>query len=145
MKYILMAFGGLALAVAGFMVGRAHPAHPARQSQEEIFKNRFTCDNLAGTYVKAESDDITSVSVVRVDFSPAHNSCIASTFGSRNFRDKFTLMDYKVVDLMSHEELFSESCDETRPGAHDFCGNGRNSDLMRQRDKAFDDAMQVHP
>jgi hypothetical protein len=129
---------------------RDRTKHDERTKMDrEIFKQRLTCKDLAEAYLKGkanESDNLVAVvaNLNRVDFSPARNSCIASTSGGRYYRNQ-TLLDYAVVDLMSHETLFEGSCNQTNTQASNFCGNGKDMELSAKRDKEFDAAMQRHP
>jgi hypothetical protein len=47
-RYTLLVFGGLVLAVAGFMVGRAHPAHPAHHYQKWFSDGALVFDVSTG-------------------------------------------------------------------------------------------------
>jgi hypothetical protein len=106
-----------------------------------VFGQRLKCKDLAENYQKENSDEYRQIILIRVDFSPVRNSCVAaveeiSTAVSRQNRyDHF-----KVIDLVSGQGLFRETCREGRDavGQSDYCGNGKNSAMARARDEFLD-------
>ncbi len=82
------------------------------------------------------------VTLERIDFSPVRTSCVASTEEGRGFGAPHTYLDYKVVDVLSEEVLFEDTCNNNEPKAHNFCGDGKNMLMRAERDKAFDDALE---
>jgi hypothetical protein len=149
MKYASLVVAGLVLAVAGFMVGRAHPA----QSPAELFERRLACDKMADAYFSVKPNDgdakpTAMTRIDRVDFSPARNSCIASVVGLSS-SNGVTLLHYSVVDFITRETLFTGSCNVNDATDKTFCGNGdgkeKDIELRQQRDTAFRAAMQDRP
>jgi hypothetical protein len=101
--------------VAGIVLGGAATEgfNVYRQSHESrIFQERVHCKAVADAYVK-ENTDLNdnsatgwSVTLDKVDYSPARNSCVAeletTLWGTRN-----ALTNTSVRDLLSGETLFS--------------------------------------
>jgi hypothetical protein len=111
---IALAGGGIVLGAAateGFNVYR-------RDHDSRIFQERVHCKAVADAYVKANStdsqssaDDSTFVSVTldRVDYSPARNSCVAELETAYVAR-RVNITVESVQDLLSGETLFSSKC-----------------------------------
>jgi hypothetical protein len=103
-----------------------------------LFERRLRCKGLAQSYEKDNSNEYNSVYVSRVDFSMAHNSCVASmeeinTAVSRQNR----YYNFEVVDLLSGQMLFRQTCrsGSDAEGQSDFCAlNGKDSSLVKARD-----------
>lgn len=93
-----------------------------------LFANRVRCRTIAEEYLK---NSVSSPLLEQVDFSPDRNSCVASTFAV--YLGEYR---YDVVDVVSNENLFSESCDDARGE----CGGGVNVKLYEQMQKAFKEA-----
>lgn len=117
-----------AVFVEGIQIIRDH-------NRREIFEQRLKCKNLAEDYVKANSDNYTSVFLDRADFSTSRNSCIAST---NEYSGSAQFTTYQVVDVVTGELLSTDFCDNHDSQSTSFCGNGRNMKLRRERDEAFD-------
>jgi hypothetical protein len=113
--------------IAGIVLGGAATEgfNVYRQSHDSrIFQERVHCKAVADAYVKENTDlndnsvTGTSVTLEKVDYSPARNSCVAeleTTFwGKRN-----ALTNPSVRDLLSGETLFATSdtggCFELKP------------------------------
>jgi hypothetical protein len=47
--------------------------------------------------------------------------------------------DYEVVDVISGDNLYSSNCLSNKTSDALWCGNGRNVQLLGERDKAFDE------
>jgi hypothetical protein len=80
------------------------------------------------------------VVVEHVEFSPARNSCLASTFtlaGRHHEVEKFG-----IVDVVSEERIFESFCNSVDPQAKVFCGNGMDTTIRKQRDVAFQNALE---
>jgi hypothetical protein len=115
--------------VEGVQIIRDHD-----HNRREIFDQRLKCKKLAEDYVKANSDNYTSVFLDRADFSTSRNSCIAST-NEHSGGAQFTT--YKLVDVVTGELLPTDFCDNHDSQSTSFCGNGRDMKLRRERDEAF--------
>ena len=130
------------LLVLGILIGAASVEgfHIVRDHQRrEFFEQRLRCKKLSEDYVKANSDDYTSMSIDRADFSASRNSCVASTLESRGKDGRF--LGYKVADVITGELLFTDDCDDHDPQSRSFCGNGRDVRLLQKRDAEFDKAV----
>ena len=106
-----------------------------------LFERRLRCKGLAEQYEKDKSNEFSDVVVLRVDFSPVHNSCIASTEEintaiSRQNR----IYTFMVVDLLSGEFLFRQMCRSGRDaeGQSDYCGDSREASMAKARDHYFE-------
>jgi hypothetical protein len=141
MKNTLIVIAGLALAVAGFMVGRSFPAHTTTQSQakerdgNELFQRRLRCKSEADDYAKKSSESNSGLMVEKVEFSPARHSCVASF--TRITRGKLEMWSYETIDILTGEMLYSEECIENDQNNKRFCGNGRDVDIRKGRDDAL--------
>ena len=124
-RLIIVALVGFVLGVA---IGVGGSAIYCRRSTA-LFSNRLRCRALAEEYI-AKSDDQPLLN--QVDFSQARNSCVASTFALRAGFSK-----YEVVDIVSNETLFKESCDFN--GGK--CGDGVNIKLDKAMREAFKQAV----
>ncbi|MCU1271128.1 MAG: hypothetical protein JWN74_2422 [Acidobacteriaceae bacterium] len=125
--------------VFGIFIGAASVEgfHIARDNQKrEFFEQRLRCKKLAQDYVKASSDDYTSMSLDRADFSKSRNSCLAATLESSGKDRQF--VEYKVTDVITGEVLSSDFCDERDSHSQSFCGNGRDIKLLQKRDEQLD-------
>jgi len=125
--------------VVGILVGAAtiERFHAVRDHhRQQFFEQRLRCKSLAEVYAKTNSDDHTSVFVDRTDFSRARNSCVASISISKATSRFWT---YQVVDVITGELLFTDSCDEKDSQSPSFCGGGRDINLMHKRDSEFDE------
>jgi len=89
-----------------------------RDHNSRIFQERVHCKAVADAYVKANStnsqsstDDSTFVSVTldRVDYSPARNSCV-SELETAYVARRVDITVESVQDLLSGETLFSSKC-----------------------------------
>jgi hypothetical protein len=146
------------VALAGICVGAAideglrtvrNRKPPAKDpDNSELFQHRLRCRSVADDYIKANSDDSSSLFLERVDFSQSRHSCVATfirwTTGKRKLErcNCFVeIHDYEAVDLLSGETLFSGSCVENEPDSHIFCGNGRDMRLDKERGKALESAL----
>jgi hypothetical protein len=102
-----------ATATEGFNIYR-------RSHDSQIFQERARCKAIADAYVKENSTDLkanpnpssaVTVTLDKVDYSPARNSCVAELETAREFQTprRFLLIeDVSVQDLLSGETLFSE-------------------------------------
>jgi hypothetical protein len=82
------------------------------------FETRLCCKNLAAAYARNPRDGGEMV-VEHIEFSPARNSCLASTFtlaGRHHEVEKFG-----VVDVVSEERIFESFCNSVDPKAKVFC------------------------
>ena len=107
--------------IAGIVLGAAGTEGFSvyRQSHDSrIFQERARCKVIADAYVKENSTnfkedpnppDGVTVTLDKVDYSPARNSCVAELERTddlgRTMRESSS-----VQDLLSGESLFSESC-----------------------------------
>lgn len=124
-RLFIVALCGLVLGVA---VGVGGSAIYYRRSAA-LFANRLRCRTLAEEYI-AKADE--QPFLKQVDFSQSRNSCVASTF---TFHAGFS--KYEVVDIVSNERLFKESCDFS--GGK--CGDGVNVKLIKATQEAFRQAV----
>jgi hypothetical protein len=111
-------------------------AHP----QKATFEARLCCKNLAAAYAKISRDSGETV-IERIDFSPGRGSCLASTLtlaGKRHEVEKFS-----VVDVVSEERIFEASCNSADPKSKVFCGKGMDATIRKQRDAAFQNALEA--
>ena len=117
----LMLIAGIVLGAAateGFNVYRqSHDSY--RQSHDsQIFQERLRCKAAADAYVKENSTDFkedptaqsgVAVTLDKVDYSPARNSCVAE-LETVHFAPRVAIEFEKVQDLLSGETLFSVPC-----------------------------------
>jgi hypothetical protein len=119
---------GLVAAVLGGAIGVGGSAIYYQRSAA-LFTNRLRCKTLAEEYIsKSDSSPL----LEQVGFSQARNSCVASTFTLH-----VGFSRYEVVDIVSNEKLFSESCDYS--GGK--CGGGVNIRLSKAMQNAFTKAV----
>jgi hypothetical protein len=109
--------------VAGIVLGAAATEgfNLYRQSQDsQIFERREHCKAVADAYVKENSTDFNkdpttqsglSVTLDKVDYSPARNSCVAELESTIFFRGG-ALVSVSVQDLLSGKTLFSVPCNK---------------------------------
>jgi len=124
---------------AGILIGAASVQgfHAMRDDRRaELFKQRLRCKSLAESYAKKNTSDFETVFIDRNDFSTSRNSCVAS---DSSYTDSTARFD--VVDVVTGEVLFSDSCVRKDATSSSFCGNGRDIKLLEQRDKEFDEAV----
>ena len=114
----------------------------------ELFQHRLRCKSVADDYIKADSDDSSTLFPDRVDYSSSRHSCIATfiryTTGKRKVQHCNCFIethDYETVDLLSGETLFSDFCEENDSESRWFCGNGRDMKLNEERGKALESAL----
>ena len=113
--------------VGGIVLGAAATEgfNVYRQSRDgQIFQERVHCKAVADAYVKANSTDVqanptdpnfASVTLDKVDYSPARNSCVAQVETVEFFRGGSTERE-SVEDLLSGETLFSVSASQIGSG-----------------------------
>ena len=108
------------MALAGFVLGGAATEgfNVYRQSHDSrIFQERLRCKAVAEAYVKENSTDLKedplsgfTLTVIKADYSPARNSCVAELdtafWGPRGV----ALDIFNVQDLISRETLFQARC-----------------------------------
>lgn len=107
--------------IAGIVLGAAATEgfNAYRQSRDsQIFQERARCKAIADAYVKENSTnfkedptplDGVTVTLDKVDYSPARNSCVAELERTDDF-GRTMRESSSVQDLLSGESLFSESC-----------------------------------
>jgi hypothetical protein len=104
--------------------------HSLRHHPKTVtFETRLCCKNLAAAYARNPRDGGEMV-VEHVEFSPARNSCLASTFtlaGRHHEVEKFG-----IVDVVSEERIFESFCNSVDPKAKVFCGNGMDTTIRKQ-------------
>jgi len=110
-------------------------AHP----QKATFEVRLCCKNLAAAYAKISRDSGETV-IERIDFSPGRSSCLDSTLTLAGKRHE--VEEFGVVDVVSEERIFEASCNSTDPKSKVFCGNGMDTTIRKQRDAAFQNALE---
>ena len=110
--------------IAGIVLGVAatEGLNVYRQSHDDrIFQERLRCKAAADAYVKEKSPDPKEdpfVTVDKVDYSPARNSCVAEL--ETTYWGPPVLENLSVQDLLSGENLFSsgicsKDCADLRP------------------------------
>ena len=102
MRTILLV--GIGVVIGACLVQTIHSLR--RHPKTVTFETRLCCKNLAAAYAKNPRDGGETV-IERVEFSPARNSCLASTFtlvGRHHEVEKFS-----VVDVVSEERIFEAS------------------------------------
>jgi hypothetical protein len=106
-----------AAATEGFNVYRQSQDSYRQSHDSRIFQERARCKAAADAYVK-ENTDLNdnsergkSVTVDKVDYSPARNSCVAE-LESISFFKGGALIFQSVQDLLSGETLFSLQCNK---------------------------------
>ena len=124
--WICAAVGALAGAAA---VQTIHMIHDRRS--QELFGERMRCKVLADGYTKDRSG-LTTVVVSRIEFSRGRSSCIVSTAEQlvaplEKTSSNFT---FKIVDLLTGEELFSRMC----------TGSDECAETLQKQQDAFADA-----
>ena len=128
---------GIGVVIGAGLVQTIHSV--GRHPKKTTFETRLCCKNLAAAYAKNPRDGGETV-IERVEFSPARNSCLASTFtlvGRHHEVEKFS-----VVDVVSEERIFEASCNSVDPKAKAFCGNGMDTTIRSQRDVGFQNALE---
>ena len=115
---IIALIAGIVLGVAATESFNVYRQSHDRQSQNsQIFQKRVTCKALADAYVKENTDlndnSVTgrSMTVYKVDYSPARNSCVAEVETTNYFKGGALVFD-RVQDLLSGKTLFSMKCAE---------------------------------
>jgi hypothetical protein len=146
------------VAVVGICVGAAtdEALHTLRnrkflatdRSGNDLFQHRLRCKTAADEYLKANSEDSSTLFLERVVFSPSRHSCIAAftrwTTGKRKLQRCNCFVEihnYETVDLLSGENLYSGECIENDPESTLFCGNGRDMRLSEERSNALASAL----
>jgi hypothetical protein len=129
------------LAVGGGAVEGYHLVHD--KTTAEVFSRRLRCDELASQYVRKESSDTELLRVGLVGYSAASNSCLAYLTDWDQLSPTHTDQEWRVMDLLSGEVFYSESCREERVNGleRDWCGNGRDMKLGRRGEAAFRQAV----
>jgi len=94
-----------AAATEGYNVYRQSQDSYRQSQNSRIFQERAHCKAVADAYVKENTDLNDSVTLDKVDYSPARNSCVAE-LETINYLLEFL----SVRDLLSGETLFSVSC-----------------------------------
>jgi hypothetical protein len=105
--------------IAGIVLGAGatEGLNAYRQSRDsQIFQQRFRCRAAADAYVKEKSTDSNedpfsgvTVTLDKVDYSPARNSCVAEVETAYVFKGG-ALVSESLRDLLSGETLFSVKC-----------------------------------
>jgi len=137
---LLVLFGAL---VGAGVVQTLHVVGDRRG--REVLERKLRCRGLVEKYVADRSVGIGGwperIEVVRVDFSPVRNSCVASTNGSQEtLVSGRSVLVYGVVDLVSGEALFKKSCilAEGQSGDSELCSGPREAEITKARDEVFD-------
>jgi hypothetical protein len=148
--------------IAGTILGAATTEgfNVYRQSHDsQVFQERARCKAVADAYVKATSTDFkedstaqsgVAVTLDKVDYSPARNSCVAE-LQTIYFTPPTGILFDSVQDLLSGETLFSVSCTGTCveefqktqfvDPAFDYVM--KNADEPRDLEKAYVDVQSV--
>ena len=103
---------------------------------KEIFERKLRCKTLADAYLKERAIQ-PGVFAMNIDFSPFRRSCIVAVRDVSNPR----VEQYEVVDLLSRERIWSETCVVEYSEYVNWCGKGKNIVLGRQMAKEFETAL----
>lgn len=128
---------GIGVVIGAGLVQTVHTLR--RHPKAVMFEMRLCCKNLAAAYARNPPDS-SEMAVEHAEFSPARNSCLASTFtvaGKHHEVEKFG-----VVDVVSEERIFDASCNSLDPKAKVCCGNGMDMTIPSARDLAFQNALE---
>ena len=128
---------GIGVVIGAGLVQTIHSLR--RHPKTVMFETRLCCKSLAAAYARNPRDSGEMV-VEHVEFRPARNSCLASTFtlaGRHHEVEKFG-----VVDVVSGERIFEASCNSVDPKGKVPCGNGMDTTIRSQRDLAFQNALE---
>ena len=118
---IMALIGGVVLGAAateGFNVYRQSQDSYRQSHDSQIFQERLRCKTAADAYIKEKSTDFkedptahsgVSVTLDKVDYSPARNSCVAEL---ETAYIPSPLAFKSVQDLLSGETLTSVKCDD---------------------------------
>jgi len=104
-----------AAATEGFNVYRQSQDRYRQSHDSQIFQERLRCKAAAEAYVKENTDlndnSVTgrSVTLEKVDYSPARNSCVAELEEATYFRGGALVFE-SVRDLLSGENIVSNEC-----------------------------------
>jgi hypothetical protein len=102
----------------------------------EAFSRRLHCNQLANQYAKKESNDTQSASVEIVGYTTVSNSCVAYLKVWEQASSRYSVQEWRVVDLLSGERLYTNWCREERD-----CGNGKDLTFDRRSEAAFHQAV----
>jgi hypothetical protein len=128
------------LTVGGEGVGGYYRFHEKRTA--EVFSRRFQCNGLASRYTKKESSDTQAVYPQMVGYSTVSNSCVAYFQVREYYGPRAKFREWRVIDLLSDEELYTGECDDGSPPYADVeCGNGNNVMFSRRSEVAFHQAI----
>jgi hypothetical protein len=107
-----------AAATEGFNVYRQSQDSYRRSHDSQSFQQRVHCKAVADAYVKEKSTDLKDnppnavvLTLDKVDYSPARNSCVAEVDTTRFFIGGGS-ENKSVEDLLSGETLFSLPCNK---------------------------------
>lgn len=122
----------LGLLVGGTSVECAHRYHD--RSSKEAFAQRMRCRTLADKYVRSNSNEDVSVTLQKVDYSPASNTCFAGfeTWISSSLGNE---VSWDLVNLLTGEETPIGICNLSQ------CGEGPNIHYEDRLDVAFKNAI----
>ena len=106
-----------AAATEGFNIYRQSQDSSRQSHESRVFQERLHCKAVADAYVK-ENTDLndngamgSSVTLEKVDYSPARNSCVAELEETTYYRGGALVFE-SVRDVLSGETLFSTRCAE---------------------------------
>jgi hypothetical protein len=104
-----------ALATGGFDFYRQSQDSYRQSHESRVFQERVHCEAVADAFVKENTDlndnGVTgrSVTLEKVDYSPARNSCVAELEETTYFRGGALVFE-SVRDLLSGEIMVSNEC-----------------------------------
>ena len=127
------------LAVGGGAVEGYHLVHD--KTTAEVFSRRLRCEEIASQYVKKESSDTELLRVELVGYSAASNSCVAYLTDWNQLFPTHTDREWRVMDLLSGEVFYSESCRQEQGYTGVWCGDGNNMRFDRRGEAAFRQAL----
>lgn len=111
--------------------------HQVRERRAaEVFSRRLRCNELANQYAGRESNDMQSVNAEMVGYSAVSNSCVAYFQFWEQISSHYTVREWRVVDLLSGERLYTDQCREERD-----CGEGNDVRFGRRSEAAFQQAV----
>jgi hypothetical protein len=135
-----IALGAGAALDEGLHAVRNRKTPSADLGSNELFQRRLRCKTEADEYARKASEDNSSLMLEKVEFSPARRSCVAE-FTRIISGKRGDIWSYETIDILTGETLFSDDCMENDTRSTIFCGNGRNMQLRKSRDRALNEAL----
>jgi hypothetical protein len=126
--------------IIGLTAGYVYPFRPGTQAREgshtlqPSLREKLSCRELAEKFVKSRSNADTTMRLEMVDYSTSRRSCVAAVDSATSSgRVAIDVMDYEVIDVLTNDRLFWESCHYSKGE----CGGGKDIELIKERDRVF--------